>query len=112
MTVVRRWTSNSYDQFRGARQAEKATLQLAANAQDSSIKRLRVQLLQKLQLEVDECHQSAAGQDLPEEMATRSQQRVDETVETLKRDKGKRTWKAPESYVGSQPIAFELLKGM
>ncbi|QKX54988.1 uncharacterized protein TRUGW13939_02078 [Talaromyces rugulosus] len=99
LTVVRRWTPNSHDQFRGARQAEKAALQLAANAQDSSIKRLIVQLLQKLQPEVDECHQSTAGQDLLEEMTTRSQKRVEEAVETLKGEtKGERSQKVPERY--------------
>lgn len=74
-------------------------MQLAANAQDHSIKQLIVQLLQELQPEVDECHESAAGQDLLKEMTARRKERADAAVETLKEEmKGRRTRKAPERY--------------
>lgn len=95
LTVVRRWTPNSHDQFRGARQAEKATLQLAANAQDRSIQRLIIQLLQALQPEIDQCHQSAEGKDLLREMTARNQKRSEAATEVIRE---KRSRRAPERY--------------
>ncbi|KAL3464256.1 hypothetical protein BJX64DRAFT_286678 [Aspergillus heterothallicus] len=56
LTVVRRVTPNSHDQYRGTRQAEKAALQLAANACDPSITQLLVKLLNEFQKEVDQFH--------------------------------------------------------
>ncbi|KAI9376376.1 hypothetical protein BJX61DRAFT_490486 [Aspergillus egyptiacus] len=64
LTVVRRYTPDSHDQFRGARQAEKAALQLAANAHDPSIKALVVDLLNEFQKEVDKCHEDPEMKDL------------------------------------------------
>lgn len=74
-------------------------MQLAANAQDPSIKRLIVQLLQDLQPEIDQCHQSAAGQDLLKEMTARKQKRSEAAVDNLREGvKEKRSRKAPERY--------------
>ncbi|CEL03222.1 hypothetical protein ASPCAL04379 [Aspergillus calidoustus] len=56
LTVVRRVTPNSHDQFRGVRQAEKAALQLAANAREPSIAQLLVNLLNEFQKDVDQFH--------------------------------------------------------
>lgn len=69
LTVVRKETPNSHDQVRSARQADKATVQLAANAHDPAIKGLTVQLLNELQPEVNECHASQIGQELLAEVA-------------------------------------------
>lgn len=74
-------------------------MQLAANAHDHSLKELIVKLLQELQPEVDECHESAAGQDLLKEMKARIKERAGFACATLKKDmKDKRTRKAPERY--------------
>ncbi|KAJ5619498.1 hypothetical protein N7510_003482 [Penicillium lagena] len=62
--VVRRMTPNSHDQFRSARQMEKASLQLAVNAKNPDISNLIVKLLNELQPEVDRCHASQEGQKL------------------------------------------------
>ncbi|KAL3451976.1 hypothetical protein BJX65DRAFT_267271 [Aspergillus insuetus] len=56
LTVVRRVTPSSHDQYRGVRQAEKAALQLAANASEPSIAQLLVDLLNQFQKEVDQFH--------------------------------------------------------
>lgn len=54
------------------RQADKAAVQLAANAQDPAIRALIVDLLNELQPEVDEYHRSEAGQKLREEVEEKS----------------------------------------
>ncbi|KAL2853237.1 hypothetical protein BJY01DRAFT_232331 [Aspergillus pseudoustus] len=59
LTVVRRVTPDSHDAFRGSKQAEKAALQLAANARDPSIKELLVKLLNEFQKEVNLYHSQA-----------------------------------------------------
>ncbi|KAJ5833227.1 hypothetical protein N7474_001538 [Penicillium riverlandense] len=63
-TVVRRMTLNSHDQFRSARQIEKASLQLAVNAKCPDISNLMVKLLNELQPDVDHCHASQEGRKL------------------------------------------------
>ncbi|RDW62917.1 uncharacterized protein DSM5745_10028 [Aspergillus mulundensis] len=60
LTVVRRVTPNSHDQFRSVRQAEKAALQLAANARDPCITELVLKLLNEFQQEVDKCYEDPA----------------------------------------------------
>ena len=57
-------TPDSHDQFRNARQIEKASLQLAVNANVPEIKNLIVKLLNELQPEVNRCHASKEGQKL------------------------------------------------
>jgi hypothetical protein len=64
VTVVRRITPNSHDQFLNSRQLDKATVQLAANANDPHIKSLIAQLLNENQSRVDSCHASQEGQAL------------------------------------------------
>lgn len=64
MTVTRRWTPNSHDQFRGSLQADKATIQLAANAHDPEIRNLIVRLLNAQQPEVNHLRNSAEGKCL------------------------------------------------
>jgi hypothetical protein len=61
LTVTRRWTPNSHDQFRGSLQADKATIQLAANAHDPEIRSLIVKLLNAQQPEVNHLRNSAEG---------------------------------------------------
>lgn len=63
-TVIRRMTPNSHDQFRNARQIEKASLQLAVNAKNPDISNLMVKLLNELQPEVNHSHASQEGQKL------------------------------------------------
>lgn len=67
--MVRRETPNSYDQVLSARQADKATVQLASNAHDPRIQGLIVSLLNENQPAVDACHESAVGQELKAELA-------------------------------------------
>ncbi|KAL4938301.1 hypothetical protein BDV06DRAFT_226110 [Aspergillus oleicola] len=55
LTVVRRFTLD--DQFRAVKQAEKAALQSAANANEPCIKKLVVKLFNEFQNEVNKCHQ-------------------------------------------------------
>ena len=64
---------NSHDQFRSARQADKATLQLAANANDPAIRTLIVDLLNEFQPQVDQCHANEAAQELLREVNERQQ---------------------------------------
>ena len=59
----------SHDQYRNARQAEKASLQLAINARDPSIESLLLKLLRQLQVEVDEFRKSDRARDLMKEKA-------------------------------------------
>ncbi|KAL4904918.1 hypothetical protein BDW74DRAFT_23703 [Aspergillus multicolor] len=60
LTVVRRFTPKSHDQFRSVKQAEKAVLQLAANFNDPHVKDLVVKLLNEFQGEVQKCHADPA----------------------------------------------------
>lgn len=76
LTVVRRETPNSHDQFRNARQADKATVQLAANSNDPAIRRLVIDLLNELQPEVNACHQSEEGQKLLQEIKEKNRTRA------------------------------------
>ncbi|OBT82958.1 hypothetical protein VE02_08180 [Pseudogymnoascus sp. 03VT05] len=64
VTVIRRTTPNSHDQFGVARQVDKATVHLAANAQDPSIRALIVGLLNEFQPQVDQFHASELGMRL------------------------------------------------
>ncbi|KAH0346279.1 hypothetical protein KCU83_g7430, partial [Aureobasidium melanogenum] len=66
--VTRRFIPNSHDIFRSTAQADKATVQLATNAQDPSIRQLMIVQLQKLQTEVDACHASPEGQALKQQI--------------------------------------------
>jgi hypothetical protein len=59
-----RHTPNSHDQFKAARQTDKATVHLAANSHDPAIRKVVVGLLNAIQPEVDECHASEEGQEL------------------------------------------------
>lgn len=72
--MVRRITPNSHDQFGASRQADKATIQLAANAHEPSIRELMVNLLNNLQPEVDQCHQSHEAQGLMHKVAEMAEQ--------------------------------------
>lgn len=74
--VTRRFIPNSHDIFRSSAQADKATVQLATNAQDPKIRELLLEQLQKLQVEVDECHASPAGQALKKEVLEHASRRA------------------------------------
>ncbi|KAL4950051.1 hypothetical protein BDW69DRAFT_202403 [Aspergillus filifer] len=56
LSVIRRFTPNSHDQFRSSKQTEKASLQLAANAHEPCVQALVVKLLNEFQEEVVKCH--------------------------------------------------------
>lgn len=74
--VTRRFIPNSHDIFRSSAQADKATVQLATNARDPKIRQLLLEQLQKLQVEVDECHASPAGQALKKEVLEHASRRA------------------------------------
>ncbi|KAL2703928.1 hypothetical protein AAEP93_004999 [Penicillium crustosum] len=69
LKVFRIEVPQSHDQYRNARQAEKASLQLAINARDPSIESLLLKLLRQLQVEVDEFRKSDRARDLMKEKA-------------------------------------------
>ena len=73
--VVRRETPNSHDQYLSARQTDKATVQLAANASDPAIRELLIDLLNGLQPEVDACYDSDEGQELQRKMSLHKKER-------------------------------------
>lgn len=64
LTVIRAGTTNSYDRFRNAKQAEKATLEVSVNAEDPAFKSMMLKELVAIQPEVDECHASEGDQRL------------------------------------------------
>ncbi|KAH0288518.1 hypothetical protein KCU62_g5009, partial [Aureobasidium sp. EXF-3399] len=74
--VTRRFIPNSHDIFRSSAQADKATVQLATNAQDPKIRELLLEQLQKIQVEVDECHASPAGQALKKQVLEHASRRA------------------------------------
>ncbi|CAD0100583.1 unnamed protein product [Aureobasidium mustum] len=72
LTVVRCWTPNSHDQFRGSLQADKANVQLAANAHGPGIRKLIISLLDARKPEVNQLRNSSEGQRLLQEVAAYS----------------------------------------
>jgi hypothetical protein len=68
VTMTRRVTPNSHDQYREARQTDKATVQLAANSKDPAIRKLLVELLREFQPEVDESHNDPENNKLKAEL--------------------------------------------
>ncbi|OBT86897.1 hypothetical protein VE02_03857 [Pseudogymnoascus sp. 03VT05] len=64
VTLIRRVTPNSHDQFCIVRQTDKATVQLAVNAQDPAIRALIVKLLNEFQPQVNEFHKTKIAREL------------------------------------------------
>lgn len=103
VVAIRRETPNSHDQFRMAGQADKATVQLAANSGDPTIRGLVLELLAELQDEVDEAHESDAGVKMSQRAEERREARAVAARELDEREPGEaeesRQPSAPEKHV-------------
>ena len=93
-------TPNSHDQFLNARQLDKATVQITANASDPHIKALIVQLLNENQPHVDTYHASKEGQALMKTFMDKK--RVLEATKVLCGYEAKQKRRAYERRMGSK----------
>jgi hypothetical protein len=83
VTAIRCFVPNSHDQYRFVKQAAKASLQLAVNADQQTIRMVLVKLLNNLQPQVDACHASPHGKQLLEQKRKADEERKAGLVEFL-----------------------------